>query len=235
MTKPDEPVIFVRWMQFLEWLLPATEKFPKRVRFTFADDKPTLHLWLAQIRGYLHDRLALQLKEPATLLAPVTEGLPFLGFRIYPGLIRLNRRGLRRFRRQVHGWEKAYRAGGIGRRGLGRVRCQPVRPRRPRRYPDAAAANGVRLSRRGLTGHGLQPGHPRRRLEQRRRQLPFGVPQQERPDNRNNNLGFRLSSTCHPPDGCRPRTAIPVHKVCPAPSCLCRRLPDKKHPAPGVR
>ena len=24
-------------MQFLEWLLPTTEKFPKRVRFTFAD------------------------------------------------------------------------------------------------------------------------------------------------------------------------------------------------------
>jgi hypothetical protein len=24
-------------MQFLEWLLPTTEKFPKRVRFTFSD------------------------------------------------------------------------------------------------------------------------------------------------------------------------------------------------------
>lgn len=29
--------IFSRWMEFLEWLLATTEKFPKRVRFTFAD------------------------------------------------------------------------------------------------------------------------------------------------------------------------------------------------------
>lgn len=32
----DLPV-FVRWMEFIKWLLPATEKFPRRVRFTFAD------------------------------------------------------------------------------------------------------------------------------------------------------------------------------------------------------
>lgn len=37
MAQADEMPIFTRWMQFLEWLLPATEKFPKRVRFTFAD------------------------------------------------------------------------------------------------------------------------------------------------------------------------------------------------------
>jgi len=48
MPKPDEPVIFVRWMQFLEWLLPATEKFPKRVRFTFADRINNLALDIAE-------------------------------------------------------------------------------------------------------------------------------------------------------------------------------------------
>ena len=32
----DLPV-FVRWMAFIKWLLPTTEKFPKRVRFTFAN------------------------------------------------------------------------------------------------------------------------------------------------------------------------------------------------------
>lgn len=39
MAKPDHDAlpIFTAWLQFLEWLLPATEKFPKRVRFTFAD------------------------------------------------------------------------------------------------------------------------------------------------------------------------------------------------------
>lgn len=33
----EELPIFVRWVEFLKWLLPTTEKFPHRVRFTFAD------------------------------------------------------------------------------------------------------------------------------------------------------------------------------------------------------
>ncbi len=33
----DPPVVFVKWMEFLKWLLPVTEKFPKRVRFSFAN------------------------------------------------------------------------------------------------------------------------------------------------------------------------------------------------------
>jgi hypothetical protein len=80
----------------------------------FADDKPSLHRWLADIRQFLQAQLRLELKEPATWLAPVSEGIPFLGLRIYPGVIRLNRRTLRRFRRQVRGREKAYRAGSLG-------------------------------------------------------------------------------------------------------------------------
>lgn len=48
MEKTDEFPIFARWMQFLEWLLPATEKFPKRVRFTFADRINNLALDIAE-------------------------------------------------------------------------------------------------------------------------------------------------------------------------------------------
>lgn len=29
--------IFVKWYELLQWLLPVTERFPKRVRFTFSD------------------------------------------------------------------------------------------------------------------------------------------------------------------------------------------------------
>ncbi len=36
-TKHDDLPIFTQWMTFLEWLLPTTEGFPKRVRFTFSD------------------------------------------------------------------------------------------------------------------------------------------------------------------------------------------------------
>lgn len=77
----------------------------------FAEYKPALYEGLAASRDFLRDRLRLELKDQATRIAPVTEGIPFLGFRIYPGVIRLNPRTLRRFRRQLRGRERAWRAG----------------------------------------------------------------------------------------------------------------------------
>ncbi len=44
----DDLPIFTRWMQFLEWLLPTTEKFPKRIRFTFSDRIENLALDIAE-------------------------------------------------------------------------------------------------------------------------------------------------------------------------------------------
>jgi len=35
--RDDDLPIFVKWMAFLAWLLPTTEKFPHKVRFTFAN------------------------------------------------------------------------------------------------------------------------------------------------------------------------------------------------------
>jgi RNA-directed DNA polymerase len=77
----------------------------------FAPDKPSLHLWLVEIRRFLAEHLHLALKDEATLVAPVTEGIPFLGFRIYPRTIRLNQRTRRRFRHQVRALESAARQG----------------------------------------------------------------------------------------------------------------------------
>jgi hypothetical protein len=48
MAQPEEPVILIHWLELLEWLLPATEKFPKRVRFTFADRINNLALDIAE-------------------------------------------------------------------------------------------------------------------------------------------------------------------------------------------
>lgn len=79
----------------------------------FADDKPSLHRVLAEIGGFLADPLGLALKEQATRIAPSGEGIPFLGFQIYPGVIRLNQRTRRRFRRQVQAIEGAYQTGRI--------------------------------------------------------------------------------------------------------------------------
>lgn len=32
----DELPVFTKWLEFLNWLLPTTEKFPKKVRFTLS-------------------------------------------------------------------------------------------------------------------------------------------------------------------------------------------------------
>jgi hypothetical protein len=38
MTRPtdDDLPVFTHWLDFLAWLLPTTEKFPQKIRFTFA-------------------------------------------------------------------------------------------------------------------------------------------------------------------------------------------------------
>jgi RNA-directed DNA polymerase len=75
-------------------------------------DDQKARLWEARdgIAGFLRDQLALALKEEVTLLAPVLEGLPFLGFRVWPSLIRLDPRAARRFRARMrdlqHGLEE---------------------------------------------------------------------------------------------------------------------------------
>ncbi len=67
----------------------------------WADEKSTLWDALARIEHYLQDQYLLTIKSGGLMLAPVSQGLPFLGFRIFPGVIRIARRGWRRFRRKV--------------------------------------------------------------------------------------------------------------------------------------
>jgi retron-type reverse transcriptase len=66
-----------------------------------ADEKDTLWDACKRIERYLKENLRLRIKAGGLLLAPVSQGLPFLGFRIFPGVIRINRKGWRRFRRKV--------------------------------------------------------------------------------------------------------------------------------------
>lgn len=84
----------------------------------FATDKPCLHTTLATLRTFLHHTLRLDLKDEATRVAPVTQGLPFLGFRVFPGLLRVDGKKWARFRRRVRHREAAYRRGGIDEQAL---------------------------------------------------------------------------------------------------------------------
>jgi hypothetical protein len=79
----------------------------------FADEKESLHLTLASARGFLRDCLRLEIKEEALILAPVTQGIPFLGFRVFPGLIKLDARKWTRFKRKVRELEDEYLKGRI--------------------------------------------------------------------------------------------------------------------------
>lgn len=79
----------------------------------FDINKPRLHQHLAEIGRVLNGSLQLRLKAQATRVAPVTEGLAFLGFSLFPGTIRLQAKGLTRTRRRVRARERAYLAGEI--------------------------------------------------------------------------------------------------------------------------
>jgi RNA-directed DNA polymerase len=78
---------------------------------SFADDKTKMHEILDEIRRFTGDVLKLELKEKVTRIAPVTEGVPFLGFRVYPNLIRIQRVNLVRFRKKLKKKEVAYQEG----------------------------------------------------------------------------------------------------------------------------
>ena len=102
----------------LDHLVKDRLRLPGHLRYmddfaVFADGKPRLHRVLAAIREFLPATLRLELREERTFLAPVAQGLPFLGFRVWPGIVRLDGRKLARLRRQVRRREAAYRLGRI--------------------------------------------------------------------------------------------------------------------------
>ena len=79
----------------------------------FADEKTDHHVLHSSIRTFLGDKLQLELKEKATIIAPVHDGVPFLGFRIFPNLIRLQHENKKRALNTIRSRNAAYNAGKI--------------------------------------------------------------------------------------------------------------------------
>jgi four helix bundle protein len=52
-SKEDLP-IFIKWMDFLKWLMVVTDKFPKKSRFTFTDRM--VNLALAVVEDFVDAR-----------------------------------------------------------------------------------------------------------------------------------------------------------------------------------
>jgi RNA-directed DNA polymerase len=79
----------------------------------FADKKSTLWEAARRIEAYLEEKLRLTVKTGSLYAAPVRQGLSFLGFRVFPGTVRIHGRGWRRFRRKAMALEKDLVAGRI--------------------------------------------------------------------------------------------------------------------------
>jgi len=78
----------------------------------FADDKVTLHSWRAEITGFLQS-LRLTIHENRAQPRPVAQGVPFLGFTVYPNYRRLKRSKGIAYQRHLKTLYKQYRAGEI--------------------------------------------------------------------------------------------------------------------------
>jgi len=67
----------------------------------FSDSKSFLRDAHERIREFVENDLKLKLKSEATVHAPVSEGIPFLGLRLWPQLLRLDGSGKRRLIRAL--------------------------------------------------------------------------------------------------------------------------------------
>jgi len=78
----------------------------------FADDKQTLHGWRAAVIERVA-RLRVTLHENQAQVYPVTEGIPFLGFRVFPDHRRLKSRRGHAARRRLQALAREYTAGRV--------------------------------------------------------------------------------------------------------------------------
>jgi hypothetical protein len=100
----------------LDHLLQDRLRVPGYVRYmddmlVFAPEKSSLHEILAAMRTFVQHTLHLTLKDEVTRLMPVTQGIAFLGFRVFPDLIRLDGRKWARVRRRIRQREAQYSDG----------------------------------------------------------------------------------------------------------------------------
>ncbi len=111
------------YLGHLDHFMKDKLRVPKYVRYmddfiSFSDDKDSLHQLLKQIEDFVKNSLKLQLKEKVTTIAPVSEGVPFLGFRIFRRLIRIKRENLVRMRRKIRQKEQLYLQGVVSEKSL---------------------------------------------------------------------------------------------------------------------
>ena len=84
----------------------------------FADDRQVLRGWLEQARRKLEE-LRLLLHQRKSKIYPVEQGIPFLGFRVFPTHRKLLPYGVKRARRRLARLVAGYESGQIGMEAVG--------------------------------------------------------------------------------------------------------------------
>lgn len=88
----------------------------------FSDDRQKLKDLRGELSAYLKDELELSLKEKSVIINQRSNGLSFLGTRVFPKLIRIKRENLTRSMRRYRHQEREFQAGKIDEETL----CQSV-------------------------------------------------------------------------------------------------------------
>lgn len=79
----------------------------------FGDSRELVRGYRSEAERYLEQVLRLEVKQTATRLAPVTNGVPFLGFRVWPRQVRFDAARARRFRRRFRALDRAVESGAV--------------------------------------------------------------------------------------------------------------------------
>ena len=80
----------------------------------FSDDPQELKHALKQIEQFVQQQLDLRIKPQSVQLNRVSHGIPYLGYRIFPKLLRIRRENLKRCLKGIEKTEQAYIKGKIG-------------------------------------------------------------------------------------------------------------------------
>jgi len=72
----------------------------------FSGSRDRLHSLEDSMRGYLRDNLELKLPEEKTCIEPVSKGLTFLGYRIFPSHRKIRSRNKKKLRRKIKKFQK---------------------------------------------------------------------------------------------------------------------------------
>jgi len=182
----------------------------------FADGKAEIWRLHDGVCGWVERERGLEIKGERTVTAPVTEGLAFLGLRIFPGGWRFQRTRLLRTRRKFRLRERQWLSGEIDSEQLARCAAAAEGGVRWYGFRGILQSLGVENSK-GIWagGEGADSGSNRVKRGGSWNNTASNCRSAYRnnndPSNRNNNIGFRLVSTM------RPKGQAGSHPPSPAP------------------